>query len=215
MLRSRAANNRAAHPARRPRAAILHQRNIFLRATWRAICRTRHIALWPAFPTSEYYDALRLPLDRPNHFPGSPVIGRASLPAAHSGGVKTALPGSHDDRSHVQRPLRRWVPQRPLLEQERFPWPSPSRNRLGTLWAPPQRRDDPLTTLTQASLTLQTARSLHPRVKAARSRTGLRYQGPRRLPGPDSHRRAGLNLSLLRHAVLLFLMAPEQSRRTS
>jgi hypothetical protein len=35
----------------------------------------------PAFPTSEYYDPLRLPLDRPSHFPGSPVIGRASLPA--------------------------------------------------------------------------------------------------------------------------------------
>ena len=35
----------------------------------------------PAFPTSEYYDPLRLPLDRPRHFPGSPVIGGASLPA--------------------------------------------------------------------------------------------------------------------------------------
>ena len=43
---------------------------------------------------------------------------------------------------------------------------------------------------------------------------GLHYQGPRRLPGPDSHRQAALNLSLLRHVVLLFLMAPEQSRRT-
>src|SRR5919109_3801112 len=38
--------------------------------------------LWPAFPTSEYYDPLRLPLGRPGRFPGSPVIGRASLPAA-------------------------------------------------------------------------------------------------------------------------------------
>ena len=37
--------------------------------------------MWPAFPTSEYYDPLRLPLDRPSHFPGSPVIGRASLPS--------------------------------------------------------------------------------------------------------------------------------------
>ena len=36
--------------------------------------------MWPAFPTSEYYDPLRLPLDRPSHFPGSPVIGQASLP---------------------------------------------------------------------------------------------------------------------------------------
>ena len=38
--------------------------------------------MWPAFPTSEYYDPLRLPLGRPLHFPGSPVIGGASLPAA-------------------------------------------------------------------------------------------------------------------------------------
>jgi hypothetical protein len=36
---------------------------------------------WPAFPTSEYYDPLRLPLGRPPHFPGSPVIGGASPPA--------------------------------------------------------------------------------------------------------------------------------------
>ena len=38
-------------------------------------------AMWPAFPTSDYYDPLRLPLGRPHHFPGSPVIGGASLPA--------------------------------------------------------------------------------------------------------------------------------------
>ena len=37
--------------------------------------------MWPAFPTSEYYDPLRLPLDHPSHFPGSPVIGQASLPS--------------------------------------------------------------------------------------------------------------------------------------
>jgi hypothetical protein len=43
---------------------------------------------------------------------------------------------------------------------------------------------------------------------------GLHYRGPRRLPGPDSHRQAALNLSLLCHVVLLLLMAPEQSRRT-
>ena len=38
--------------------------------------------MWPAFPTSEYYDPLRLPLDHPSPFPGSPVIGQASLPSA-------------------------------------------------------------------------------------------------------------------------------------
>ena len=95
---------------------------------------------WPAFPTSEYYDPLRLPLDRPLHFPGSPVIGQASLPTApQAAGAETALPGSHDNHSHVQRPIRRRVPQRPLLEQERLPWPSPSIHRLGTLYSPPKQ----------------------------------------------------------------------------
>ena len=73
-----------------------------------------------------------------------------------------------------------------------------------------------MTTLTQASLTLQTARSHPPRFAPDLSIThGHRYQGPRRLPGPNSHRQAIVNLSLLRHVVLLFLMAPEQSRRTA
>ena len=44
---------------------------------------------------------------------------------------------------------------------------------------------------------------------------GHRYQGPRRLPGPDSHRQAIVNLSLLRHTDLPFLTTPEQSRRTA
>jgi hypothetical protein len=61
-----------------------------------------------------------------------------------------------------------------------------------------------------------------PRDRSAALRTrpldharGPRYHGPRRLPGPDSHRQAIVNLSLLRHVVLLLLMAPEQSRRTT
>jgi hypothetical protein len=37
-------------------------------------------------------------------------------------------------------PIRRRVPQRPLLDQERFPWPSPSRDRLGSLSPTPQGR---------------------------------------------------------------------------
>ena len=64
--------------------------------------------------------------------------GIASL-APQAIGVKTALPGSHDNRPHVQRPIRRRVHQRPLLEQERFPWPSPSPKRLGTLLAARRR----------------------------------------------------------------------------
>ena len=118
---------------------------------------------WPAFPAPEYYDPLRLPLDHPSHFPGSPVIGQASLPPTpQTDGAETALPGSHDDHSHVQRPLRRRAPQRPLLKQRRLPWPSPCHQRLGSLLAHPQRTGC-ITTLTQASLTLQTARSHPPR----------------------------------------------------
>jgi hypothetical protein len=47
----------------------------------RASMKRGPFPMWPAFPTSEYYDPLRLPLGRPHHFPGSPVIGEASLPA--------------------------------------------------------------------------------------------------------------------------------------
>jgi hypothetical protein len=170
----------------------------------------------PAFPTSEYYDPLRLPLDRPLPFPGAPVIGGASLPTVpQTIGAETALPGSHDDRPHVQRPLRRRVPQRPLLDQERLPWPSPYHHRLGSLLSRPSAGlvDDAYSGFTHVA-----DRAVSPaplRTRPLDHARGLRYRGPRRLPGPDSHRQAIVNLSLLRHAVLLFLMAPEQSRRTA
>jgi len=61
--------------------------------------------MWPAFPTSEYYDPLRMPLDHPMPLPGFAGYrpGIASL-APQAIGVETALPSSQDDRSHVQRP---------------------------------------------------------------------------------------------------------------
>jgi hypothetical protein len=43
---------------------------------------------------------------------------------------------------------------------------------------------------------------------------GPRYRGPRRLPGPDSHRRAAPNLSLVMSCRTPFLHGTEQSRRT-
>jgi hypothetical protein len=162
-----------------------------------------------------YYDPLRLPLGRPHHFPGSPVIGGASLPATpQTGGAETALPGSQDDHPHVQRPIRRRVPQRPLLDQERLPWPSPCANRLGSLSSPPLggSLDDACSGFTHVA-----DRTVAPaplRTRPLDHARGLRYRGPRRLPGPDSHRQAALNLSLLRHVALLSPMAPEQSRRT-
>src|SRR5215216_1844498 len=159
---------------------------------------------WPAFPTSEYYDPLRLPLDHPGHFPGSPVIGRASLPATpQTGGAETALPSSQDDHPHVQRPIRRRVHQRPLLDQERLPWPSPSPDRLGSLYSRPQAGplDDACSGFTHVA-----DRAVAPaplRTRPLDHARGLHYRGPRHLPGPDSHRQAALNLSLLRHLVLL------------
>jgi hypothetical protein len=161
-------------------------------------------AMWPAFPTSDYYGPLRLPLDRPPHFPGSPVIGGASLPAApQTGGAETALPGSQDDHPHVQRPIRRRVPQRPLLDQERFPWPSPWTNRLGSLFP---RLAAELSDDACSGFTCVADRTVAPaplRTRPLGHARGLHYRGPRRLPGPDSHRQAALNLSLLRHGVLL------------
>ena len=61
--------------------------------------------MWPAFPTSEYYDPLRLPLDHPMPLPGFAGYrpGIASRRPAGDG-VETALPSSQDDHSHVQRP---------------------------------------------------------------------------------------------------------------
>ena len=172
-------------------------------------------AMWPAFPTSDYYDPLRLPLGRPHHFPGSPVIGGASLPATpQTGGAETALPGSQDDRPHVQRPIRRRVPQRPLLDQRRFPWPSPWTNRLGS---PYPRLAADLSDDACSGFTCVADRAIDPaplRTRPLGHARGPHYRGPRRLPGPDSHRQAALNLSLLCHVVLLLLMAPEQSRRT-
>jgi hypothetical protein len=89
------------------------------------------------------------------------------------------------------------------------------RRLTGSAPSLPRSHAGRLTTLAQASLTLQTARSLRPASHpASRPRTGASPPGTQASPGPDSHRQAALNLSPLRHMVLLFLMAPEQSRRT-
>jgi hypothetical protein len=160
-----------------------------------------------------YYGPLRLPLDRPP-LPGIAGYRRASLPATHSDGAEEALPSSQDDLPHVQRPLRRRVPQRPLLDPRRLPWPSPSPERLGTPSSPltDGSLDDACSGFTHVAD--RTVASAPLRTRPLDHARGHHYRGPRRLPGPDSHRQAALNLSLLRHAVLLFLMAPEQSRRT-
>ena len=142
--------------------------------------------MWPAFPTSEYYDPLRLPLGRPLHFPGSPVIGGTSLPATpqatgprrlsrvprttirtfnaqYAGGFLSARSWNQS----AFRGLRRYV--------------------SGSAPSPPAHRRVYLTTLAQASLTLQTARSLCPAPHpASRPRTGAS------LPGTQASPRTGL-----------------------
>lgn len=71
----------------------------------RASMKCGPFPMWPAFPTPEYHDPLRLPHDHPMPLPGFAGYrpGIASHPPTASG-VETALPSSQDDRSHVQRP---------------------------------------------------------------------------------------------------------------
>ena len=133
----------------------------------------------------------------PDAFPGITGYRQASLPAARSGGAEEALPSSQDDRPYVQRPIRRRVLQRPLPDPRRLPWPSPSRDRLGTLLAHPKAGplDDACSGFTHVAD--RTVASAPLRTRPLDHARGHHYQGPRRLPGPDSHRQAALNLSLL------------------
>jgi hypothetical protein len=135
--------------------------------------------------------------------PPTPLPGfagyRRGIASRHPAGdgAKTALPSSQDDHPRVQRPIRRRVPQRPLLEQEHLPWPSPFLHRLGTLSTRPKTdvRDDACSGFTRVA-----DRTVDPaplRTRPLDHARGHHYQGPRRLPGPDSHRQAALNLSLL------------------
>ena len=174
--------------------------------SWRVVLSRRSALLRPA-PT-----AARPPTPLPGFAGYRPGIA-SRRPAGD--GAETALPSSQDDHPHVQRPIRRRVPQRPLLDQERFPWPSPWTNRLGSLF--PRLAADPSDDAC-SGFTCVADRAVDPaplRTRPLGHARGLHYRGPRRLPGPDSHRQAALNLSLLRHVVLLILMAPEQSRRTT
>ena len=126
--------------------------------------------LWPAFPTAEYYDPLRLPLDRPHHFPGSPVIGGASLPATPQAAGPTRLspvPGTtiRTFNAHYAGGFlgaRSWT---------KSAFHGLRRRVTGSAPSTPARRRDRLTTLAQASLTLQTARSLPPRFAPGLSTT--------------------------------------------
>ena len=125
--------------------------------------------LWPAFPTSEYYDPLRLPLDRPNHFPGSPVIGGHRFPPPTAAGPRrlSRVPRTTIRTFNAQYAggflsARSWT---------KSAFHGLRRHLTGSAPSLPARGRDRLTTLAQASLTLQTARSLPPRFAPGLSTT--------------------------------------------
>ena len=125
---------------------------------------------WPAFPTSEYYDPLRLPLGRPLHFPGAPVIGGASLPATPQATGPRRL-------SRVPRTtIRTFNAQYAGGFLSARSWTKSAfrglrRDRTDSAPSTPARRRGRLTTLTQASLALQTARLIPPRFAPGLSTT--------------------------------------------
>ena len=83
---------------------------------------------------------------------------------------------------------------------------------------PHPKAGESMTTLAQASLHVADRTIAHAplRTRPLDHARGHHYQGPRRLPGPDSHRQAALNLSLLYvMSNIPSTSAPEQSRRTS
>jgi hypothetical protein len=148
------------------------------------------------------------------HFPGSPVIGERRFPPPRrrrGRGGSPQFPGRPSARSTPNTPEGS---RRPLPDPRRLPWPSPSTNRLGTPSSRPKAAA--LTTLAQASLALQTGRSLRPASHpASRPRTEAS------LPGTRASPRTGLTpagrpelVARLRHDGLLSLMAPESSGRT-
>jgi hypothetical protein len=126
--------------------------------------------LWPAFPTSEYYDPLRLPLDHPDHFPGSPVIGRASLPAnpQPAGPRRLSRVPSTTIRTFNAQYAGGFLGARSWTKSA---FHGLHRHLTGSAPSLPRPQTGRLTTLAQASLTLQTARSLPPRFAPGLSTT--------------------------------------------
>jgi hypothetical protein len=117
-----------------------------------------------------YYDPLRLPLGRPHHFPGSPVIGGASLPVTPQATGPRRL-------SRVPRPtIRTFNAQYAGGFLSARSWTQSAfhglrRAQTGSAPSLSIPKDGAVTTLTQASLALQTARSLPPRSAPSLSTT--------------------------------------------
>ena len=150
-----------------------------------------------------------------NPFPGFAGYRRASLPATPqqagprrlSPVPRTALRPFHAPYAGGSFSVRSWIPDafHGLHRAQTGSAPSTSAQRRGC--------DDACSGFTHV-----TDRTVAPAPLRTRPLDHARrhsYQGPRHLPGPDSHRPAVLNLSLdLRHDELPFLTTPKQSGRT-
>ena len=155
-----------------------------------------------------YYGPLRLPLDRPNHFPGSPVIGRHRFPSPRRRRSRDGSPEFPGRPSARSTPITPEGPSAPasgsqapsmaftVVQPARHPLFPPAGGTFDDAYSGFTRVAD----RTVAHALLRTRPLDHAR--------GHHYQGPRRLPGPDSHRQAALNLSLLRHVDHPFFMTP-------
>jgi hypothetical protein len=142
------------------------------------------------------------------HFPGSPVIdGRTPHPRRTR--AEEGLSSSHDGLLDVPRSIRRGVLEHPLQDPGCLPWPSPISLRARRSLFPALAGY--ITTL-QASLDVADRQfaSTPLRTRHFGRPRGFRYQGPWRLPGPDSHRLVVVSFSLG-----YVMIAPLQSGRPS
>ena len=171
-------------------------------------------AMWPAFPTSDYYGPLRLPLGRPAPSQGSPVIGGHRFPSPRRRRGQDGspeFPGRPSARSTPNYAggsfsARFWIPGA---------FHGLRRECTGSAPSTPARRRAHLTTLAQASLALQTARS-HPSCFApglSTTHEDIATRDPDVSPDRTHTGRPSRTYRSYAMAAPSFT-APEQSRRT-
>ena len=160
-------------------------------------------AMWTAFPPADYYDPLRLPLDHSATSQGSPGYRRriASHPRTGWGrGGSLQFPGQPSDRSASHTPRGSWAPAPgSLMPSMAFAIKVHARLPFGpahTGFLSRRRRLRFMLRTDQLPPPKPTRGVVAPlRPRPLDRRREPRYQGPWRLPGPDFHRLAALNLS--------------------